>query len=216
MKDNIGKISVRLFVFIFAFSLFLFSALPVNAIELEDIEFDMNSNFSIEYILEIIENTPAFDSFLSDLWELDENIIAVSGEFPSLSAGLEAYGWFISLQKVVWKINEDRLLEPYIWDNGGFIAGYGYSNLCVQVCVHPDAEYTDEDITAVMQIIRDVGLEYGIDVPIVVEISSHPEGFDEFYETIGGFESSVEPKSASETRATKRIAAIFYSLFVHI
>ncbi|MDV0444646.1 hypothetical protein MmiAt1_01780 [Methanimicrococcus sp. At1] len=138
---------------------------------------DTESYFSESYIQEIINNTPAPDSVLFEQAKKDSNTVAAAGNIPVLLPGRESYEWFVLLQGTVKKINDENQLDPHLWDNGGFIIGYGCHHSYVQVYV--SGTYSDEDINKVIRIVQDAGKAYGIDdVPLIIVIDEHAQGFD--------------------------------------
>lgn len=163
-----------LFIFIILLSLIFSSALPAGAAES-----DTGSYFSDDYIQGIINSTPAVGPALFEQSKSAENTIAASGIVPVLAEGRESYEWFISLQNVVEKVNNEGTLAPYHWDNGGFIIGYGCIGSHIQISVYSEAAYSDEDINAVIQIIQDAGKTYDIvDAPLIIESSKHAQGYE--------------------------------------
>lgn len=172
-KNKLTKTVSCLFVLTILLSLVFSSALPAGAAES-----DTGSYFSDDYIREIINNTPAADTAYFDQARFDANTVAISGTVPALSKGRESYEWFVLLQGVMKKINDEGKLEPYLWENGGFVIGYGCPSSYIQIYVYSESDYSDEDINAVIQIIQDAGKSYGIDdIPVIVEINTHAQGY---------------------------------------
>lgn len=76
------------------------------------------------------------------------------------------------------KVNSEGKLEPYLWDNGGFVIGYGCPSSYVQIYVCSESDYSEEEIDALIQIIQEAGKSYGIDdIPVIVEINTHAQGY---------------------------------------
>ncbi|WNY28725.1 hypothetical protein MmiEs2_09280 [Methanimicrococcus stummii] len=170
-KNKPAKTISRLVIFTALLMLLLSSALPAGASES-----DTSSYFSEEYIQDIINNTPATDVSYFKQASLNADTIAVFGTLPAFSKGRESYEWFVLLQGVTSKLNEDGKLAPYLWDNGGFIIGYGYQNSVILISIH--SEYSDEEMNAVIQIIEEAGQFYGIsDIPIIIEQNTHAQAY---------------------------------------
>lgn len=190
-KNKLKKIITRLFVFMLLFSLTFSSVLPAGAAES-----DTDRYFSNDYILQIINDMPAVDTNLFEQVKSAENTIAVSGTVPAFSRGRESYEWFVLLRGVVTKVRSEGKLEPYLWDNGGFVIGYGCPNSYVQIFVYSGSDYSDEDINTMIQIVQDAGRSYGVDnIPVVVISSTHAQGFDD---SISIYQQPVESPVESE------------------
>ncbi|MDL2261204.1 hypothetical protein LJC08_03125 [Methanimicrococcus sp. OttesenSCG-928-J09] len=169
---NINNIS-RLFISLILLSVIFSSVPPAGAVES-----DTGSYFSADYIQEIIDNTPATNPNLLEQARFNNTTVAVYGRIPALPRGNESYRWFTLLQGTMKKVNEDGKLEPYLWDNGGFIIGYGCPSEMIQIFVYSGAEYSDEDLEAIVKIVQDAGKEYGIeDIPIIVESNALAQGY---------------------------------------
>ncbi|MDR2944906.1 MAG: hypothetical protein LBU81_07515 [Methanosarcinales archaeon] len=181
-KDRHSKVMSRLFILMILLSSIFFTAAPAAAEES-----NAGNYFSDEYIMEIINSTPAVDAALFEKAKSNEKTISVSGTVPVLAEGRESYEWFVLLQSAMRKTNDEGKLEPYLWDNGGFIIGYGCPTSHIQVSVHADADYSEEDINAIIQIIQDAGKAYNIDnVPIVIEEDDHVHHMSETEKTTPG------------------------------
>lgn len=171
MKNNIYKPVFYFVVLILLFSAFLS---PVSALN----ETNAESNFSSDFVQEIIDNTPNSSPDALNQMNSGPKTIAVSGTVPVLSDGAESYHWFILLQDIMETANQDGLLDSHLWSNGGSVIGYGCPQSYILIYVHSEAEYTDEDISDILQIIQDFGKEYGIeDIPIVIEENIHAQGY---------------------------------------
>ncbi len=172
-KNKLTKKVSRLFVLTILLTLIFSSVLPAGAAEPVT-----GSYFSEDYIQDIINNTPAADTAHFKQAKSDANTIAVSGAVPVLSKGRESYEWFVLLQGVMKKVNDEGKLEPYLWDNGGCVIGYGCPSSYIQIYVYSESDYSEEDISAVIQIIQEAGKSYGInDIPVIVEINTHAQGY---------------------------------------
>ncbi|MDL2261203.1 hypothetical protein LJC08_03120 [Methanimicrococcus sp. OttesenSCG-928-J09] len=186
---------------LFVLALLIFSSLPVVSAE------EQQSYFSADYIQEIIDNTPATNPALLDQARSNSKTITVSGTIPALQKGNESYNWFILLQGVMKKINTDGQLGPYLWDNGGFIVGYGSSQEYIEVFVNADSTVSDEEIAQVVQIITNAGKEYGInDIPIIIERNTHAQGFIP--------SESTSPKSPDEIKTIPGVGLYICALLV--
>lgn len=132
-----------------------------------------------EYIQAIINNTPPTNPAFLDESRNNEKVIAVSGRIPSYRAGQESYDWFVLLQKVLKKINDEELLEDYQWDNGGYIIGFGCPHDYLHFYVYADADVSEEELNEIISIITKAGESYNIsDIPIVVERDYPSQGFN--------------------------------------
>ena len=169
-----SRYSRRVSVFSVLLLLIFISVLPAS-VAADEVT---SSYLPADYIQSIIDNTPATNPTLLDEARSDPNNVAVAGTIPGFSQGEDAYRWSLVLQGVLKKINNESLLTPYLWDNGGFVIGYGCPSDHIQIFVNSDSEYTDEDIAQVIKVIQDAGKEAGIaDLPVVVEIGTHAQGF---------------------------------------
>lgn len=190
-KSKLTKIISRLFVLIMLLSLAFSSVLPAGATESYTGEY-----FSDAYIRRIIDDTPATDPALFERTKSSENVIVVSGTVPVLAKGRESYEWFVLLQGVMKKVDNSGELDPYLWDNGGFVIGYGCPSSFVHIYVYSESDYSEEDINAIVQIIQNAGKSYGIDdIPIVVELNTHPQGY---------INCSAVPSQQTQTRESEK------------
>ncbi len=169
-----SRYSRRISVF-FVLLLLIFLSFPIISVADEEVT---SSYLPTDYIQSIIDNTPATNPALFDEAISDPKTVAIAGTIPAFSQGEDAYRWSLVLQGVLKKINNESLLAPYQWDNGGFVIGYGCPSDHIQIFVNSDSEYTDEDIAEVIKVIQDAGKEAGItDLPVIVEIGTHAQGF---------------------------------------
>lgn len=186
---------------LFVLALLIFSSLPVVSAE------EQQSYFSADYIQEIIDNTPATNPALLDQARSNSKTITVSGTIPALQKGNDSYSWFVLLQGVMKKVNTDGQLEPYLWDNGGFIVGYGSSQDYIEVFVNADSNVSDEEIAQVVQIITNAGKEYGVNnIPIIIERNTHAQGFIP--------SESASPKSPDEIKTIPGVGLYVCALLV--
>ncbi|WNY22788.1 hypothetical protein MmiHf6_00730 [Methanimicrococcus hongohii] len=175
IKNRYIRTVSRLSVLTLLFILLISSVLPAGAVESNS-----GSYFSEEYIQEIINNTPAINSSSFELAVRNENTVLAAGTVPSLAKGRESYEWFVLLQGIMTKINDEGKLEPYLWDNGGFIIGYGYTDSFIEISVHADSGYTDADLNAIAKIVNDAGKTYGIDdIPVIIESKALSQGYSD-------------------------------------
>lgn len=197
-QTNISEILPILFLA----SLFIFSSLPISVAEEEP-----QSYFSANYIQGIIDSTPAPNPSILEHARSNSNTITVSGTIPRLAKGNESYNWFVLLQGVLGEVNAGGQLEPYLWDNGGFIIGYGSQEGHVKVIINDNSAVTDEEINQVIQIFTDAGKEYGInDIPVILEKNTHAQGF------VQG--ESASPKSPDEIKTIPGVGLYICALLV--
>lgn len=132
-----------------------------------------------ELMQSIIDSTSPTDPDALIEARKNEKVIAVSGTIPRYAAGEESYKWFVLLQGVLTKINDEKLLEDYHVDNGGFLIGYGCPRDYLHFYVFSEADVSDEDLNAVIKIIADAAEYYNIaEVPVIIERDAPSQGFN--------------------------------------
>ncbi|MDR2944211.1 MAG: S1 family peptidase [Methanosarcinales archaeon] len=119
------------------------------AFGIDDIRESTDLPLSKEEIYQLLEkNSIPTDPKEFENMQTYNETIAIFGTVPNKS-GADAYGWWISLQKVAKGLQKDEGFKEYLWTNDGPISGYGaYAKgyMTIYICENKTKLLTRDDI----------------------------------------------------------------------
>ena len=140
------------------------------AVAFSDIRCSQYHNMMPEKIQKIVDMAEKPNVKAFTVLEKNPNVLALFGEIPELSNGVEAYEYWIKKNRVVSALANDDVIQSMHYANGGVIIGKGVHRCYISVFVldeHAD-EFTKEDMLIVKERVDYYAALEGIEnIPLV-------------------------------------------------
>lgn len=128
---------------------------------------------------EIIKTNYSLNPEVFEKLKNEKDTLAIYGIIPEKNPGIEAYEWWISIDKISESMATDKALKEYYLNNGGPIFGFGPEKAgYILVYINPnyEKEISEEQLANIRKIIEIYAQKENLkNIPIVISYEDIPE-----------------------------------------